>query len=1453
MKPYSFIRKRLLIVFFFTTTILLSQVNTGGTATTSNHQKQVIGYITNWDAWKATNAGLPAQGALTHLNIDYSKYTILNYSFFGVANDGSLHSGDHRNKQIYKNGVSQEPKDIFFTDIYSSWDMHILFGEIEPLQFINENAKQRAEAQGFQVEVNGNTWTHPTWGLSGTLPLPLHKENGAPGLINLAHQKGVKVMASIGGWSMCKHFPEMAADPVKRARFINDCKKLIATGFDGIDLDWEYPGPYSGMNFTGTQADFENFEKLVEEIRAAIGSDKLITAAMAADPRKLEGFNWSRLANSMDYFNMMTYDYNGGWSNKAGHNAPVYPYTNAEVSFFSWKSTLDKLNELNVPKNKICFGAPFYGRGVITAGNADLNASTVKRSENVQPDGPIQTASDFTNWPRDVYDGTPNYYYIKQKALSANSGWTRKWDNEAKVPYLVNGKYFLSYDDEESIGIKAQFINDNQLGGTIVWTVYGDLELSGSVTSFGTKLKRWSNVKSPLVNKINEVFASGTTDGNTPPSVSITSPNDNTNFNQGDTINISAIASDNDGTVIKVEFYNGNIKLGEDTTIPYEYTWQNVSPGNYSLTTKAIDNNNASTTSSAITIIVNSDNSNESPTVNISSPTNNDSFNTGDNITILATASDNDGTVTKVEFFNGNTKLGEDTTIPYEYIWQNVSSGNYSLTAIATDNNNTSTTSTAVSITVKNGDTSDTCNGIPDWSSTTTYKGGENIVYKNVNYQAKWWSLNQTPDTHTGDGQPWRKIKNCGDTGENTPPSISIISPNNNTSFNEGETITITATATDSDGTIAKVEFFNENTKLGEDTTAPYTFTINNFTEGNYYLTTVATDNKGLTTTSSTINISVTSTTGGGNCNGLPQYVAGNSYGQDQEVQNEGEKFKCKIPGWCSSSSAWAYAPGTGAHWQDAWSKTGSCNGGNNTSPQVNITSPLNGSTYNSNNNIVINADASDDGTISKVEFFNGSIKLGEDLTSPYSFTITNAQDSSYSLTVVATDNDNNQTTSSVVLIRKNSGGGNNSIPEKILVGYWHNFNNGSTTPRLSEVSTDWDVICVAFAEPKTGSTADMQFTPYEIYQGNTQALINDIATVKARGQKVLISIGGANAKIELNNESEKNEFISSMTNIINTYGFNGLDIDLEGSSLSLNSGDTDFRNPTTPKIINLIDATKTIRNNIGENNFILSMAPETAYVQGAYGNYSGIFGAYLPVVHALRNEMNYIHVQHYNTGSMFGRDGKIYQPATIDFHVAMAEMLITGFKVAQTGLTFPGLRPDQVAIGLPATTQAAGSGYTSETMVQQALDYLIKGTTYPGRTYTTNGIYPDFRGLMTWSINWDLFGNSTFSSSHRAYLDGLSTLNRSNLISTDTKNDSFKIYPNPVNNFMTLEFLNSNNDNNNELLIYDSKGAIVFKSKVISEKGKNNFNLSLLESGLYFYTLTNNKTKYFGKFIKVK
>ncbi len=161
--------------------------------------------------------------------------------------------------------------------------------------------------------------------------------------------------------------------------------------------------------------------------------------------------------------------------------------------------------------------------------------------------------------------------------------------------------------------------------------------------------------------------------------------------------------------------------------------------------------------------------------------------------------------------------------------------------------------------------------------------------------------------------------------GSNIAPSISITSPGDNTSFEAGTSIPVTVNASDSDGTIAKVEFFNNGNKIGENLTSPYTYTLTNTTVGNYIVTAKATDNKGASATSPVITIIVSTGGGNGNCANIQQYVAGTSYGLNDEVVNEGEKFECNISGWCSSAAAWAYAPGTGAHWQLAWTKTGTC------------------------------------------------------------------------------------------------------------------------------------------------------------------------------------------------------------------------------------------------------------------------------------------------------------------------------------------------------------------------------------------------------------------------------------------------------------------------------------------------------------------------------------------------
>ncbi|WP_223166951.1 hypothetical protein [Nonomuraea sp. SYSU D8015] len=173
-------------------------------------------------------------------------------------------------------------------------------------------------------------------------------------------------------------------------------------------------------------------------------------------------------------------------------------------------------------------------------------------------------------------------------------------------------------------------------------------------------------------------------------------------------------------------------------------------------------------------------------------------------------------------------------------------------------------------------------------------------------------------------------------------------------------------------------------------------------------------------------------------------------------------------------------------------------------------------------------------------------------------------------------------------------------------------------------------------------------------------------------------------------------------------------------------------------------------------------MAPETFFVQLGYQFYGpGPNGAadnrsasYLPVIHALRNDLTLLHVQDYNSGPIKGLDDQYHFIGGHDFHVAMTDMLLAGFPITgDPAKVFPPLRQDQVAIGLPAPPNA-GNGFTTVAEVQKAFDCLAKGAGCGA--YRPRGVYPGLKGLMAWPINWDKHNGYEFSRSHRTYLDAL-------------------------------------------------------------------------------------------------
>ncbi|MES2139698.1 MAG: Ig-like domain-containing protein [Bacteroidota bacterium] len=443
----------------------------------------------------------------------------------------------------------------------------------------------------------------------------------------------------------------------------------------------------------------------------------------------------------------------------------------------------------------------------------------------------------------------------------------------------------------------------------------------------------------------------------TPPIIAtITLPANNTFFNVGSIVSIQSIVSGGTGTIQKVEFFAGTTKLGEDLTSPYTFSWNNPPAGLYALTAKATDNGNNTSVSTAINISVINPLS-----VTISSPANNSSFNSGSIITIQANSSGGTGTIQKVEFYAGTVKLGEDLTPPFSFVLNNSTAGNYALTAKATDSGNNVALSGIVNILVID------------------------------------------------------------------PLTASIIAPVNNSSFDIDSIIKIEATVSGGVGTIQKVEFFAGTTKLGESSTSPYKFIWNNAGSGLYSLTAKVTDSGNNSAVSGIINVTVnaedplTTTITAPSTNS--SFNSGSAI-SIQAVSSGGISPLQKVEFFAGSTKlgesitapynfTWNNAP-AGSHALTA-KATDNVNI-SAVSPIINvtvknppvatITSPANNTSYPSPANITINATAtSSGGSIAKIEFYQGSIKIGEDLSTPYNFTWMNVSAGNYTLKAIATDN----------------------------------------------------------------------------------------------------------------------------------------------------------------------------------------------------------------------------------------------------------------------------------------------------------------------------------------------------------------------------------------------------------------------------------------------------------------
>ena len=392
---------------------------------------KIVGYYPSWGAY--------ARNYLVS-DIDASKVTHINYAFADIAWNG-----------IHGNPDPTGPNP-------QTWTTQ---DEVGVINVPNGTIVMGDPWIDAQKSYPGDTWDQP---LRGNFNQLIKLKQRYPHL---------KTLISVGGWSWSNRFSDVAADPALRENFANSAVDFLRKyQFDGVDLDWEYPVSGGLQGNSRRAEDKQNFTLLLQKTREKLdaagakdGKRYLLTIASGASPAFAQNTELDKISDIVDWINIMTYDFNGGWQNITAHNAPLYLDPAAVAagvpdseSFYVEAGVRGHLNA-GVPAGKLVLGVPFYGRGwtgAAAAGNGQYQ-------KNAGPSA--------GTWEKGVFD----YSDLENNYINKN-GYTRYWNDIAKVPYLFNPSSgtFISYDDQQSIGYKSGFIKANHLGGAMFWEFSGD-------------------------------------------------------------------------------------------------------------------------------------------------------------------------------------------------------------------------------------------------------------------------------------------------------------------------------------------------------------------------------------------------------------------------------------------------------------------------------------------------------------------------------------------------------------------------------------------------------------------------------------------------------------------------------------------------------------------------------------------------------------------------------------------------------------------------------------------------------------------------------------------------------------------------------------------------------------------------------------------------------------------
>ena len=289
------------------------------------------------------------------------------------------------------------------------------------------------------------------------------------GLTSSAHKAGVKVLVSLGGWGYDQQFGSIVAKPEAEDRYVKAVMEIVdGSDYDGIDLDWEYPD--TKAEIVGFERLSRRFRKLLDELGTKKSRPMFLTMAAAANPGTLSWLGKDFLLETMDWVNVMTYDFAGDWSSYAGHNSPLHASSKQpKGDRLSTEASLKHLVEdREIPANRLAVGIPLYGKGFSVA----------------EPYASIKGV------PRSKFGSVTYRNLVK---MIGDQGWTRQWNDETKTPWLFapDKKAVIGYDDAESVGLKAEWAMKQGFRGVFFWEIGQDRLPDGSNPLQEAARKAW--------------------------------------------------------------------------------------------------------------------------------------------------------------------------------------------------------------------------------------------------------------------------------------------------------------------------------------------------------------------------------------------------------------------------------------------------------------------------------------------------------------------------------------------------------------------------------------------------------------------------------------------------------------------------------------------------------------------------------------------------------------------------------------------------------------------------------------------------------------------------------------------------------------------------------------------------------------------------------------------------